>query len=599
MPPASSLPASTPFQLEELGLIGNCQHSALVDSGGGIVWSCLPRFDSEPLFGRLLDPEGGEFRIAPADGRRGRQRYLENTNVLETVFEGSDGAFRVIDFAPRFQLNERLFRPTQIVRIVEPLAGTPMVRVSFEPRLGWSKRRPVLLQGSNHLQVEGLEAPLRLTSDISPTHLEGHAFALTGRRHAVLAWGAPVESALAPLCAQFLEQTLAYWRRWVKHCNIPPLYQREVIRSALALKLHCFEDTGAIIAATTTSIPEAPGSARTWDYRYCWLRDAYYVLSALRLLGHFEEHESFIQYLIGICANEPALELKPLYRVDGRCDLDESILPHWQGFNGDGPVRVGNGAALHQQHDVYGEMVLALAPVFMDERFAPERTETTLALVERLARRAIAVAGTPDAGIWEFRKAWEPQTFSSLMCWAATDRMAAIAARHRPGLEAEFRAAADTIQAQMLQRAWLPERQAFAAAYGGRDLDAALLQMVPLRFLSPRDPRLASTVDAVAAELGRDGWMYRYRSDDGLGVPEVAFVICSFWLIEALAMTGRREAARAAFERVRSGLTPLGLIAEDCHTGSLRMSGNFPQAYSHVGLIHAAFAASPRWDEVL
>jgi len=585
--------------LEDLGLIGNCQFSALIANSGAIVWCCLPRFDSEPLFGSLLDAGGGEFAVAPADGRSGRQNYIENTNVLATEFEAADGRFRVLDFAPRFNRHERMFRPTQLVRIIEPIEGTPSIRVRFQPRLGWSKAVPQFLQGSNHVRVEGFDAPVRLTSDISPTYLNGQAFALTERRHLVLSWGPPLEDAIAPVCDQFLRLTVLYWQRWVKHCNIPPSYQQAVIRSALALKLHCFEDTGAIVAAMTTSIPEARGSGRTWDYRYCWLRDAYYVLEALRLLGHFEEREQFIQYLINIAANAPDLDLRPLYRIDGGSDLSEQILENWAGFEGDGPVRIGNGAALHQQHDVFGEMVLALAPIYMDDRFTLERSPATLDLIERLARKAISVAGTPDAGIWEVRKTWEPQTFSSLMCWAAADRMAQIAQRHCPERTAEFHAAAEKIREQIVAQAWLADPGAFASTYGGADLDAALLQMATLRFLPQGDPRMGTNIDAIERALSLDGWMYRYRNDDGLGTPEVAFVICTFWLVEALVATGRMQAARALMQRVQEALSPLGLIAEDYATLSGRMWGNFPQAYSHVGLIHAAFAASPRWRDIL
>ena len=585
--------------LEELGLIGNCQFSALIANSGAVVWCCLPRFDSEPVFGSLLDPDGGEFSIRPADGSTGRQRYVENSNVLVTEFEAANWAFRVFDFAPRFSQHERMFRPTQLVRIVEPVCGAPSVRVCFEPRLGWSKKTPRLLRGSNHLLAEGYPAPLRLTSDISPTYLDGQVFNLTERRHLLLSWGGSVEEPLAPLCERFMTQTLLYWQRWVKHCNIPPDYQQAVIRSALALKLHCFEDTGAIVAAMTTSISEAPGSGRTWDYRYCWLRDAYYVLDALRLLGHFEEREQFIRFLLDVAASAPALDLRPLYRIDGSSELGEQVLPNWAGFNGDGPVRIGNAAALHEQHDVFGEMVLALAPIYMDDRFALERAPATLDLIERLARKAISVAGTPDAGIWEFRKTWEPQTFSSLMCWAGADRMARIAERHRPAHTLEFQAAAEAIRAQIVTQAWCEERNGFASAYGGRDLDAALLQMATLRFLPRGDPRLSASIDATVRDLSRDGWLYRYRSDDGLGVPEVAFVICTFWLVEALAATERSRDARAVMDSIQKVLTPLGLMSEDYATFSGQMYGNFPQAYSHVGLIHAAFAASPRWSEVL
>jgi len=588
------------MKLEDLALIGNCQISALVERTGAVVWCCLPRFDSEPVFSTLLDePGGGSFVVAAAGGAPGTQRYLENTNVLETTFTDEDGSFRVLDFAPRFVLHDRTFRPTQLFRIVEPLRGTPRVRVRCEPRLGWSKREPVRQQGSNHLVFEGFASPLRLTTDLPLSYLGGQPFVLTERRHLALTWGPAIEESLPPLCERFLGETVRYWRRWVKHCNVPPSYQKEVIRSALALKLHCFEDTGAIVAATTTSIPEAPGSGRTWDYRYCWLRDAYYALGAFRLLGHFEERERFVQYLLNVAADAPALDLRPLYRIDGASDLDEHVLDAWPGFGGEGPVRVGNGAARHVQNDVFGEMVLALAPVFLDERFSAERSSAALELLERLARKAIAVAGTPDAGIWEYRTEWKPQTFSGLMCWVAADRMATVAARHAPRHEAEFRAAAARIHGELVARAWSPTLGSFVGQYDGDELDASLLQMAPLRFLPADDPRLRGTIDAISRTLSHDGWLFRYRLDDGFGRPSVAFIICTFWLVEALATSGRLDEAKAVMQHVHAALSPLGLLSEDYETATLRMWGNFPQAYSHVGLIHAAFAASPRWADVL
>jgi GH15 family glucan-1,4-alpha-glucosidase len=588
------------MRLEELALIGNCQFSALVERTGAIVWCCLPRFDSEPVFSTLLDHEqGGHFGVGAADDALGIQRYIDNTNVLETTFSTPEGTFRILDFAPRFVLYDRVFRPTQLFRIVEPVAGTPRIRVRCEPKLGWSKATPRTYQGSNHIDFDGFASPLRLTTDIPLTYLGGQSFALTERRYLALTWGAPIEESLPPLCDRFLHETVRYWQRWVKHCNIPPLYQREVIRSALALKLHCFEDTGAIVASMTTSIPEAPGSGRTWDYRYCWLRDAYYALGAFRLLGHFEEREHFVQYLLDIVAGAPNLDLSPLYRVDGTSELDERILESWPGFGGEGPVRVGNGAAQHIQHDIFGEMVLALTPVFLDDRFSAERSKAALELLERLARKAIAVAGTPDAGIWEYRTQWQPQTFSSLMCWAAADRMALVAARHAPPLEQEFRGAADRIRDELTGRAWNADLGSFVAHYDGHDLDASLLQMANLRLLPADDPRLRGTVDAIWKNLSKDGWLFRYRLDDGFGQPKVAFIICTFWLVEALAATGRAEDAKAVMKHVHSALSPLGLLSEDYETANLRMWGNFPQAYSHVGLIHAAFAASPRWADLL
>jgi GH15 family glucan-1,4-alpha-glucosidase len=589
------------MRLEDLALVGNCQVSALVERSGSIVWCCLPRFDSEPVFGALLDHEsGGRFSVGAADEGLGRQRYLDNTNILETTFECEGGTFSVIDFAPRFFLYDRMFRPTQLFRILRPLSGAPRVRVSCEPTLGWSKAKPVCTQGSNHVEYEGFSGRLRLTTDIPLAYLEGRPFTLTEPRHLALTWGAPIEEPLHPLCDRFLNDTARYWRRWVKQSNIPPLYQTEVIRSALALKLHCYEDTGAIVASMTTSIPESPGSGRTWDYRYCWLRDAYYALAAFRRLGHFEEREHFVHYLLNVAGTTPDLDLRPLYRIDGGSDLEEHVLDRWPGFAGEGPVRIGNAAAHQPQNDIFGEMVLALAPVFIDDRFTgAERSPASLDLLTRLARKATVVAGTPDAGIWEYRTEYKPQTFSSLMCWAGADRMATVAARHLPQVMEEFRAAADRIREQIVARAWNPTLGSFVAHYDGADLDASLLQMATLRFLPPDDPRLRGTVDAVWKQLSQDGWLLRYRMDDGFGRPSVAFIICTFWLVEALVACGRAEEAQLVMRRVRDALSPLGLMSEDYETATLRMWGNFPQAYSHVGLIHAAFAASPRWGEML
>ncbi|MDM7993114.1 MAG: glycoside hydrolase family 15 protein [Candidatus Fermentibacter sp.] len=588
------------MRLQDLGLIGNCQFAALVERSGAIAWCCLPRFDSEPVFSTLLDARnGGSFLVGPAGGEPGTQRYIENTNVLETVFETPSGSFRVRDFAARFVQYDRPFRPTQIFRIVEPLGGTPRIRVLCDPRLGWSRQAPAQTFGSNHVRYEGFPTQVRLTSDIPISYLSGKPFALTERRHLVLTWGAPIEEPLGPLCSRFLQQTLQYWQRWVKECDVPPLFQHEVIRSALALKLHCFEDTGAIVASTTTSIPEAPGSGRNWDYRYCWLRDAYYALSAFRLLGHFDEREQFVRYLINVASSTPDLDLAPLYRIDAEADLDETVLPDWPGYENSGPVRVGNAAARQRQNDVFGEMVLALSPIYLDERFAAERSPATLDLLRRLTHKAIAVAGTPDAGIWELRAAPRVQTFSSLMCWAAAERMANVARTCCRDHEPDLRAAAARIHHDILANAWSERKGSLAASYGGTDLDASLLQAVSLRLLPADDVRLHKTVDAVQRELSQGGWLMRYRTDDGLGETTVAFVLCTFWLVEALAALGRAAEARALMQKTLAALSPLGLLSEDYAVAEDRLWGNFPQAYSHVGLIHAAFAASPRWSDVL
>ena len=589
-----------PDLLEDLGLIGNCHCSALVDAFGGVRWCCLPRFDSEPVFGSLLDPEAGQFSVTPVGGGRGAQRYLGNTNVLETTFRNADGAFRVLDFMPRFQRSlGEYFRPTQLHRIVEPLEGKPVIQAHCKPIAGWSKRPATIVEAGDHLRFDGLGAPARLHTDL-PLRAVASAqpIPLTGREHLIFSWGPQEPFPDVHVSDDYLEKTIAYWTLWVKRMNVPALYQQEVIRSGLALKLHCFEDTGAIVAAMTTSLPEAAGSGRTWDYRYCWLRDAYYTLSAFRSIGHFEEREKFLKFLVHVVGEKHDLALDPLYRIDGGTNLEETTLDHWAGYEGGRPIRVGNAAAPQLQHDVYGEMILALTPLYLDDRYESERTPDTLALMKRLARRAIEVAGTPDAGIWEYRERWVPQSFSSLMCWAAADRMATITEKASPADAAEFRAAATAIHDQMDRHAWHPERQYYAATYGGHELDASLLQMSNLRFLPFDDPRLLQTIDAIERELSADGWLRRYHSDF-IGQTEVAFTICTFWLVEALAHAGQMKRARAIFERARKINAPLGLYSEDYDPKTRRMWGNFPQAYSHVGMIQAAFATSPRWYETL
>jgi GH15 family glucan-1,4-alpha-glucosidase len=347
----------------------------------------------------------------------------------------------------------------------------------------------------------------------------------------------------------------------------------------------------------TTSLPEAPGTGRTWDYRYCWLRDSYYTLGAFRHLGQFEEREQFLSFLLNVAASSPELELAPLYGIDGTPGPEERTEKDWAGYNGDGPVRVGNQASAHRQHDVFGEMVLALTPMFLDARFSNAITPPVLDLVTRLTRKAMSVAGQPDAGIWEFRGNWRPQTFSTLMCWAAADRMAKVAKLHRPEAAAEFTDAAARIKDEILKNAVDSRRKCLVADYGGTEVDAALLQAVTLRLLPLSDPRLKFTVEAVRADLEHEGWLKRYRTTDDFGVPSMAFMLCTYWLVEALALLGQREQARELMDKLKRIGSPLGLLAEHIDPKTGLMWGNFPQAYSHVGLIHAAFAASPRWND--
>ncbi len=368
-----------------LGVIGNCSYLALV-SAGSVEWLCWPRPDSSFVFGPLLDRErGGAFTIEGIGATDVEHSYLENTNVLRTVFTAPTGSFELIEFAPRFQQYDRAFKPSMLVRICRPLSGDPLVRIRCRPVYDYGRHVAPSWRASNHLEFAGLGAPLRLTTNVPLSYVEEERpFLLDRDCHLVLTYGEPLEAGLEGTAETFLERTVDYWREWVKRTRVPRDYQREVIRSALVLKLHSYEDTGALLAAATTSLPEHPGSGRTWDYRYCWLRDAYFTLNALERLGHAEEMELFLLFLRNL-AEERGGELLPVYTISGGGEAEEIELTHLTGFHGNGPVRVGNQAFHHPQNDVYGEMILAVSRLMMDARFSGSiETPRAVELVEEL-----------------------------------------------------------------------------------------------------------------------------------------------------------------------------------------------------------------------
>ncbi|MFN7684523.1 MAG: glycoside hydrolase family 15 protein [Oligoflexia bacterium] len=591
------------------GLIGNCQVSALVSRHGALEWLCLPRPDSEPVFGRLLDPKGGHFAVEleDYDSSLSVQRYIENTNVLVTELSNARGdKIRITDFCPRYEQFGRMYRPAQIFRKVEPLAGSPRIRVECRPVQGWSKVPALAVRGSNHLRFDLALESLRLTTNMPLTE-ELQPYPLKQPIFLLLGWagvgGGVIEEDLTQLYESSLLRTTLYWQSWVRHCSIPSLFQSQTIRSALALKLHCFEDTGAILAALTTSLPEEPGATRNWDYRFCWLRDAHFALTAFHNLGHFDEMEGFLKFLLAIAEKQEASRdrLAPVYTLGQRLPLPEVTQDQWAGFAGSLPVRVNNQAAEHVQNDVYGEMVLTLAPIFFDERLIHLRNPEHERLLVHLARLCARSIGEADAGLWEVRNHWQQHTFTHLMCWAGLERTQRI----RP-LDLEVARACDLAVAAV-------EKGVMAGALrnGPADatLDAALVLAGVLRF--PRPELVLSTVRAVQSELslvsgvsaspGRphSSFFYRYRRKDDFGKPQSAFLVCSFWVAQALARLGEFEEARAIVEDAAGAANSLGLFSEHYDPVRRLQLGNFPQAYSHVGLINAAFAVSPPWSEVL
>ena len=594
--------AASPGGSLELALIGNCAVGALIDAVGRVVWGCLPRFDGDPVFCSLLrtDDELGVFAVDIADFDRAEQHYLENTAILVTrLFDRNGGGVEITDFAPRFRLHGRMFRPMMLVRRLRRIGGSPRLTLGLRPACGHGAARPEVTWGSHHVRYVTPDLTLRLTTDASITALlQETPFFLEDRLTLLLGPDETVHESVAEIGRRFEEETAGYWRDWVRALNIPYEWQDAVIRAAITLKLNAHDDTGAIVAAMTTSLPEAADSGRNWDYRYCWLRDGYFVVNALNRLGTTHTMERYLGYIVNIAADAAGRPLQPVYRIDGRADLEERIEPALPGYRGMGPVRVGNQAYRQVQHDSYGSAVLAATHVFFDRRLTRRGDEALFRRLEPLGELAVAHHDQPDAGLWELRGSARVHTYSAVMCWAACDRLARIADHLGLAERAAYWSGhARIIHAVVCRRAWSERRGAFVASFDGDTMDASLLLLAELGFLAADDPRFAATVEAIATELKRGDFIFRYVEQDDFGEPENAFLVCTFWYINALSAIGRKDEARALFEKMLAARNRHGLLAEHIDTRTGELWGNFVQTYSMVGLINSAIRLSVRWDQ--
>ncbi len=586
-----------------MGVIGNCAFSALIDKRGRIVWCCLPRFDGDPVFNALLDPSenASAFNIDIEDFAESRQWYEPNTAVLRTRLIDKQGQeLEITDFAPRFYSRARFFRPLTMVRRVKAIKGAPRIRVSVDVNFDWGKSKPEITRGSNHIRFVGGDLTLRLNTDASISHLlSRQPFILYKEHNFLLGADETLTDGIADTARYFEQETVTYWKVWSKRLAIPLEWQEAVIRAAITLKMSLYEDTGAIVAAMTTSIPEAPGSERNWDYRFCWLRDAFFVVRALNSLSEVGTMEDYLKWLSNIVIGAHGEHIQPLYGIGMEKHLPESMVD-LAGYRGMGPVRVGNQAQEHFQHDVYGNIVLGSAQAFHDKRLLNPGGAAEFVHLEAVGERAIRVYGTPDAGMWELRTRARVHTSSALMSWAACDRIAKIA-KNLGKLDRfdYWNDHANRMRDEILEKSWSEERQAFAESFGGRDLDASILLMAEVGFIDPRDPRFISTIDAMEKSLCDGPYMRRYEAPDDFGKPETAFNICTFWRIDALARIGRKQQAREIFETMLAARNHVGLLSEDTHPITGEMWGNFPQTYSMVGIINAAVRLSAPWDSAI
>ena len=588
-----------------LALIGNCSIGALINANGEIVWGCFPRFDGDALFCALLQgmrqaDDPGIWAIDLLDQVRVEQQYIPDTPVLVTrLYDQDGGCIELTDLAPRFQQHGRIFCPMLIVRRVKRIAGSPRIRVRLRPAADWGAHRAPVTYGSNHIRYITPKVVLRLTTDASITAvLQETPFFLEQEITLVLGPDETVPDAVRDLGRRFEDETREYWRNWVRNLAIPFEWQEAVIRAAISLKQNAFEDTGAIIAAMTTSIPEAADSSRNWDYRYCWLRDAYFTVNALNRLSTTQTMERYLGYIINVAAGAPDGRLQPVYRIDGHPALVEESVTTLTGYRGMGPVRLGNLAYLQIQNDVYGSAILAATHVFFDRRMRRPGMENLFRRLENLGEMAQRVYNEPDAGLWELRGTARVHTFSSVMCWVACDRLARIAVKLGLADRAAYwRGHADRMRKEILERAWNEKYGVIGASFGGEGMDASLLLLPELHFLAADDPRFRSTMAMVEKELKQGDYVFRYSEKDDFGVPQNAFLVCTFWYIDALAATGRKEEARDLFSTKIAHRNPHGLLSEHVDPKTGELWGNFVQTYSMVGLINSATKLSLPWEK--
>lgn len=584
-------------RIEDYALIGDEQTAALVGMDGSVDWLCLPRFDSAACFARMLgDEDNGHWRIAPKDADRcTRRAYRPDTLVLDTEWETDEGTIRVTDLMPQRH------RAPDVVRIVEGISGKVTVHSRLRLRFDYGSVVPWVRRSDGHLVAVAGPDSVWLRSE-PEVRTWGEDFSTlseftveAGEKIAfVLTWH-PSHEPRPPLVDPYksLRTSVADWKRWAARCRYDGPYKDAVVRSLITLKALTYRPTGGIVAAATTSLPEEMGGVRNWDYRYCWLRDSSLTLGALVAAGYHKEAEAWRDWLLRAVAGDPA-DLQIMYGVAGERRLPEFELPHLSGFAGSAPVRIGNGAVNQLQLDVYGEVLDSL---WLARRAGLSPKPHMWSLQAVLLEWLRAQWRQPDEGLWEVRGGRRHFVHSKVMVWVAADRAVRTLEEYAdlPGDLEGWRELRDEVHRDVCENGYDPERNTFTQYYGSQELDASLLLIPRFGFLPPDDPRVVGTVDAVREALGHDGFVRRYDTAadtpvDGLPGDEGAFLACSFWLVDALQMTGRKKEARVLFERLVGLANDVGLLAEEYDPVAGRQLGNFPQAFSHIGLVNTALA---------
>ncbi len=582
------------------GIVGNCSYIAHIGIDSNVNWLCWPTFEDSFIFGALLDNEkGGEFSIKPSTQIiDSKQEYLENTNILATTISCQDGKYRITDVAPRFEQYGRYYKPLMLIRKIEPIEGNPKIKIICNPKYNYGLSNLSKERGSNHVQFYNEDIKIRLSTNLSINHFfEDTPHVLTGPIYLILTLGNQFEHPINSTAEDLINKSIGYWQNWVKKSSIPSFYQKEVIRSALTLKIHQYEDTGAIIASSTTSLPEYPDSGRTWDYRFCWLRDSFYVLTSLSHIGHFEEMERYSSYIAHITQTDNG-RLQPLYSILGKQKLTEHILDHLTGYMGNKPIRIGNQAYEHIQNDVYGQALIALLPLFTDYRFRHQHADFAKSWTSFILNKIKSTIDEMDAGIWEFRSIENRHCYSNLFQWAGAT--AAIKIANLYGFTDIKKEAVILKQkaAKYIEDCYDPTIEAYRNSPNSDHLDASTLQLIMMGYLNPNGKRAKKHLKQIEKQLkAENSLFYRYKHKDDFGKPKATFLVCAFWYVEALACVGRIKEAQKIFKELLSYGNHLMLFSEDVSEEDGSQWGNFPQAYSHVGLVNAAYRIAIKLDK--
>ncbi|MBP7504126.1 MAG: glycoside hydrolase family 15 protein [Prolixibacteraceae bacterium] len=587
------------MNISDYGLIGNCRSSALVSRNGSIDWCCLPDFDSPSIFARLIDEEkGGSFSILPLGNYQITQTYLDHTNILKTTFTAREASFEVIDFMPIYRTDEsHYYNAPEIYRIIRVRSGAPVIRACYRPLLNYARATKGFVEENyfKHVTTERPYTSVYLYTDFPlETISRQEEIRLTGNHFFCVTYNQKLIRTDYQRAYLEYQRTKVYWMNWAKRTYAFPKYQEEIVRSALVLKLLSYDQSGAIVAAPTTSLPEAIGEVRNWDYRFCWIRDASMVIKTFLMVGHTNSARKFQNFILRVHHGKQE-DIQIMYGIRGEKNLEETVLEHLAGYRHSTPVRIGNGAFSQKQNDIYG---ILIDTIYLSLQKFPSTLDTSEELWT-FVRSILAVVEKdwqkPDKGIWEMRGPDRHFVYSKLMSWVAFDRGEKIALMFgKKSYSEKWNETASGIRGEILDRGWNDEVKAFVQYYGSADLDASNLLMEEFGLVEATDPRYISTVLQTREKLVRNGLVFRYVHEDDFGKPSGSFVLCNFWLINSLYRIGLVSEARELFENVLTHANHLNLLSEHIDIVTHELLGNFPQAYSHLGLIQSALLLNGR-----